>query len=126
MSGVLIDTSSWINHLKVPDAAVVEILASGRAMTHPMVMGELALGTPSDRKRTLESIGLLERTTAASMTEVLEFVEQEKLYGLGCGLIDVTLLISTLFTPGATLLTTDKKLALLAERFDVRHKIALH
>ncbi|MEP6719852.1 MAG: VapC toxin family PIN domain ribonuclease [Variovorax sp.] len=122
----MIDTSSWINHLKVPDAAVIDILATGRALTHPMVIGELALGTPSDRKRTLESIALLERTIAASMTEVLEFVEREKLYGLGCGLIDVTLLISTLFTPGSTLLTSDRKLAVLAERFNVLHKIALH
>lgn len=126
MSGVLIDSSAWINHLKAPDSAVIDVLSSGCALTHPMVIGELTLGTPKDRKRTLESIALLRRSHTASMSEVLEFVESEKLYGLGCGLIDVTLLMSTLITPGAKLMTSDNRLAALAERFKVLHKIALH
>lgn len=126
MSGVLIDSSSWINHLKAADAAVIDILSTGRALTHPMVIGELALGTPKDRKRTLEAISLLRRTSTASMSEVLDFVEQERLYGLGCGLIDVTLLMSALITPGATLMTADSRLAALAQRFKILHKIAVH
>ena len=76
--------------------------------------------------RTLEAIGLLQRTHAPSMSEVLDFVEKEKLYGLGCGLIDVTLLMSTLITPGATLMTADRRLSALAERFKVLHRTALH
>lgn len=124
--GVLIDSSAWINHLKVADAAVIAVLSSGRALTHPMVIGELTLGTPKDRKRTLESISLLQRTNAASMDEVLQFVERERLYGLGCGLIDVTLLMSTLITPGATLMTLDNRLAALADRFKVLRKLPLH
>lgn len=124
--GVLIDSSAWINHLRVPDAAVIAILSNGRALTHPMVIGEITLGTPRDRKSTLESISLLQRTNAASMDEVLQFVERERLYGLGCGLIDVTLLMSTLITPGASLMTLDNRLAALAERFKVLHKIPLH
>jgi predicted nucleic acid-binding protein len=126
VSGVLIDSSCWINHLKAADAEVIDILSTGRALTHPMVIGELALGTPKDRKRTLEAISLLQRTNAVSMTEVLDFVEMERLYGLGCGLIDVTLLMSTLITPGATLMTVDNRLAALAKRFKVLHKNALH
>ena len=54
------------------------------------------------------------------------FVEKEKLYGLSCGLIDVTLLMSTLITPGATLMTADRRLSALAERFKVLHRTALH
>jgi predicted nucleic acid-binding protein len=126
VSNVLIDTSCWINHLKAADAVVIDILSTGRALTHPMVIGELSLGTPKDRKRTLEAISLLQRTNAASMSEVMDFVEKEKLYGLGCGLIDVTLLMSTLITPGATLMTADNRLAALADRFKVLHRAALH
>ena len=126
MSGVLIDTSAWVDHLRTADAVVIDILATGRALTHPMVIGELSLGTPRDRQRTLETIGLLQRTHAPSMSEVLDFVEKEKLYGLGCGLIDVTLLMSTLITPGATLMTADRRLSALAERFKVLHRTALH
>lgn len=126
MSGVLIDSSVWVHHLKATDRAVVDILSSGRALTHPMIIGELTLGTPKDRKQTLESIALLRRTNTGSMSEVLAFVESEKLYRLGCGLIDVTLLMSTLITPGAKLMTSGNRLAALAERFKVLHKHPLH
>jgi hypothetical protein len=126
VSGILIDTSAWINHLKAADAAVIDILSTGRALTHPMVLGELSLGTPKDRMRTLEAISLLQRTNAASMSEVLGFVEKEKLYGLGCSLVDATLLMCTLITLGATLMTADNRLAALADRFKILHRTALH
>ena len=51
----------------------------------------------------------------------MDFVERERLYRLGCGLVDLTLLASTLQTPGARLWTLDKGLARLAGRFGVRH-----
>ena len=56
----------------------------------------------------------------------MEFIEREQLYGLGCGLVDMVLLASTLITPGAELWTLDKRLAGLAERFGVMHQAALH
>lgn len=46
--------------------------------------------------------------------------------GLGCGLVDMSLLASTLITPGAELWTLDKRLAELAGRFGVAHRPTLH
>lgn len=57
---------------------------------------------------------------------MVAFVERERLYGLGCGLVDLTLLASTLITPGALLWTLDQRLARLAERFDVAYKPPVH
>jgi hypothetical protein len=57
---------------------------------------------------------------------VLDFVEKEKLYDLGYGLIDVTLLMCTSITPGATLMTADHRLAALADRIEVLHRTAIH
>jgi len=48
----------------------------------------------------------------------MAFIEREKHYGLGCGLVDLSLLASTLMTPGARLWTLDKRLAELAARFN--------
>jgi hypothetical protein len=45
---------------------------------------------------------------------------------MGCGLVDVVLLTSTLITPGAKLWTLDKRLARLAERFGVAYRAAVH
>jgi hypothetical protein len=60
------------------------------------------------------------------MREVMEFIERERLYGLGCGMVDLVLLASTLITPNAVLWTLDKRLAALCERFAVLHRPALH
>ena len=48
-------------------------------------------------------------------------LREKQLYGLGCGLVDITLLASTLLTPAARLWTMDKRLAALAQRFDVAY-----
>jgi hypothetical protein len=71
-------------------------------------------------------MSLLQPCKHASLSEVMAFIEREKLYGLGCGLVDIALLASTLITPGAELWTLDKRLANLAERFGVAHRAMLH
>ena len=124
---VLIDTSVWIDHFRNGNAALVALLGLDRALTHPMVRLEIACGTPpAPRIQTLNNMGLLQPCNQASLGEVMEFIEHEKLYGLGCGLVDMALLASTLITPGAELWTLDKRLANLAGRFGVAHLPTLH
>lgn len=127
MKGVLIDSSVWVDHFRRRNEALVSLLNLDLALTHPMVLVELACGTPpAPRKHTLNDIGLLQQTQQAGLREVMEFIERETLYGLGCGLVDMVLLASTLITPGAELWTLDRRLAVLAERFGVMHQPALH
>lgn len=90
-------------------------------MSHPLVAAELACGTPPEpRHQTLDALQQLRQSNQISMSEVLQFIEREKLYGLGCGLIDLMLLGSTLLTPTTQLWTLDKRLAALAKRFSVQ------
>lgn len=65
---------------------------------------------------------MLAQARQATLAEVLALVERERLYGVGCGLIDLSLLASTRITPGATLWTLDKRLSDLAQRFGVLHQ----
>ena len=124
---VLIDTSIWIDHFRNGNDALVTLIGLDLALTHPMVVLEIACGTPpSPRIQTLNNIGLLQPCNQASLSEVMEFIEHEKLYGLGCGLVDMALLASTLITPGTELWTLDKRLADLASRFGVAHQPKLH
>lgn len=119
---VVVDTSVWVNHFRRRDDTLVTLLESDLALTHPMVSVELACGTPPEpRQQTLGYIGLLQTANQISLTELVEFIEREKLYGQGCGLVDMALLASTLITPGARLWTLDKRLAELAERFAVAY-----
>ena len=124
---VLIDTSVWIDHFRHGNDVLVDLIGQDLALTHPMVIGEIACGTPpAPRAQTLSHMGLLQPCKQASLREVMAFIEREKLYGLGCGLVDMTLLASTLITPGAELWTLDKRLADLAERFAVAHRPKQH
>ena len=127
MNAVLVDTSVWVDHFQRHNESLVDLLSLDLALSHPMVVAELACGTPpAPRLRTLADIAVLRQARQASLTEVRELVEREKLYGLGCGLVDLALLTSTLLTPGSQLWTRDKRLAQLATRFTLIYTPALH
>ncbi len=117
---VLVDTSVWVDHFKVRNDALVQLLETDRVLGHPMIQIELACGTPpAPRLQTLNNIGLLQPCNQAGLREVADFIERERLYGLGCGLVDMVLLASTLITPGAQLWTLDKRLRAMAKRFRI-------
>jgi predicted nucleic acid-binding protein len=124
---VLVDTSVWIDHFRHSNGALVGLIGLDLVLTHPMVILEIACGTPpAPRIQTLSNLGLLQFCNQASLGEVTEFIEREKLYGLGCGLVDIALLASTLITPHTELWTLDKRLADLAGRFGVAHRPNVH
>lgn len=121
MNGVLVDTSVWVAHFRRPNPELASLLNTDRALTHPFVLGELACGTPpAPRAQTLNDLGLLLQIQQASFYDVADFIEREQLYGLGCGFVDITLLASTLATPGVELWTLDKHLSKLARRFGIQ------
>lgn len=127
MNDVLVDTSVWVDHFRHVNASLVDLLSLDLAMTHPMVVTELACGTPPAlRERTLADIAALPQSRQASLAEVRELIEREKLFGLGCGLVDLTLLGSAMLTTGARLWTLDQRLRRLAERFQVAYLPARH
>jgi predicted nucleic acid-binding protein len=126
MNGVLADTSVWVGHFREGNPVLADLLAQDGVLTHPMVIGELACGTPPDRLRTLSSLELLRQTQHASLREVMTLVERERLYGVGCGIVDMFLLASTLMTPGVALWTLDRRLSALADRFGVMYRAARH
>lgn len=126
MKDVLVDTSVWVGHFRERNDALIALLASDQVLTHPMILGELACGTPPVRAQTLKDLGFLRSSQQASLPEVMAFIERETLFGLGCGLVDVLLLASTLMTPSTELWTLDKRLSALAARFGVLYQPALH
>lgn len=127
MTQVLVDTSVWVQHFRRTDATLVILLQADRVLTHPMVVAELACGTPPEpRLQVLSSLDLLQQPVQATLAETRVFIEEQRLFGLGCGLVDLALLASVLLTPGARLWTLDKRLAGLASRFGVDFQRATH
>jgi predicted nucleic acid-binding protein len=124
---VIVDTSVWIDHFRYNNRTLVDLMLRDSVLVHPMVIVEIACGTPpAPRNQSLENLAQLQACKQATLAEVLALVEREKLYGLGCGLVDMCLLASTLITPAATLWTLDKRLADVAQRFGVAHNPVMH
>ncbi len=124
---VLVDTSVWSDHFRRPNTVLAGLVVLDEVLTHPLVIGELACGTPPEpRLRTLADMELLLSARQATHDEVRHLIEREQLFGLGCGFVDLSLLASTLITPGAALWTFDKRLSNLASRFGVGFSPAVH
>ena len=118
---VLVDTSVWVTHFRQANDTLINLMERDCVLCHPMVLAEIACGTPpAPREQTLGDMALLREARLASWVEIMAFIEREKLYGLGCGFVDIALLASACITPEAMLWTLDKKLAGPAKRFDVQ------
>jgi predicted nucleic acid-binding protein len=113
---ILVDTSVWIDHLRKGDAGLENLLEHGSVLSHPFVIGELALGRIPKRNIFLAAIGDLPKATMAEDDEVLRFISDYALHGLGVGYVDVHLLAAVKLTPGASLWTRDKYLLRVAQK----------
>lgn len=120
MSLVLADTSVWVAHFRRKDPLLQALLATDRVLCHPLIVLELACGTPpAPRERTIDDIGKLRQAVVATTDETLALIHREQLHQSGCGAIDMALLASALLTPDTSLWTLDKGLDALASRLGV-------
>ena len=91
------------------------LLVEGHVVTHPFVIGELALGGLRRRSEILGLLRDLPQAEPASHDEALAFIDRHGIAGSGIGWVDVHLLASaTLERVG--LWTLDRRLALAVRR----------
>ena len=102
----LVDTSVWVNHLRVGSSPLKSLLQEGLVLTHPYVIGELACGTLKNRSEILALLQTLPEVRISEHHEVLLLLEFQKLFGKGLGWVDVSLLASAKLT-GCSLWTVD-------------------
>jgi predicted nucleic acid-binding protein len=107
---ILVDTSVWVDHLRSGDPTLTALLDTGRVLSHPFVIGELALGSLRQRDIVLQALQDLPRATVASDAEVLHFIARNALARRGIGLVDAHLLAAVRLTAGAALWTNDKRM----------------
>lgn len=120
---VLVDTSVWVRYFKMADSHLQYLLLADMVMTHPMIVLELTCGTPPQpRLHTLQDIASLNTAVSVTFEELAQWIESQHLYGLGCGLVDLSLLASARLTPNTRLWTLDKRLYQLAVRFNVAYQ----
>lgn len=96
--------------MRASDEQLTHLLVAGQVLVHPFVTGELALGNLRNRDTLLGALQDMPQAPVATELEVLRFIGQKGLFGLGIGYIDAHLLAAVMLIPGSQLWTRDKRL----------------
>jgi predicted nucleic acid-binding protein len=115
---ILADTSVWIDHFRVGNVRLRDLLNEGAVYCHPFVIGELACGHLRKRREILSLLAALPEASVASHGEVLGFLPEHGLHGRGLGWIDAHLLASAMLSK-CRLWTLDKHLEKAARMLGV-------
>ena len=118
---ILVDTSVWINHLRVANPRLVSLLNRNRILIHPMVIGELACGNVSNRVEVFSLLRSLPQVSDATDAETVFFIERHRLMGRGIGYIDAHLLAAAVMAAPTQLWTADRRLTDLASELGVAY-----
>jgi predicted nucleic acid-binding protein len=112
---ILVDTSVWIDHLRLEGALLAALLGRGAVVMHPMIIGELACGNLRNRAELIRLWRDLPSIAQATHDEALYFLEQNRLMGKGVGWVDIHLLAAVALRRDTVLWTKDKRLGGLAD-----------
>jgi predicted nucleic acid-binding protein len=115
---ILVDTSVWVDHLRVADRQLAGLLLEESVLCHPFVVGELACGALHRRSEILGLFRNIPQAPVVDQEEALAFVEAHALMGSGLGWVDVHLLASATLA-GERVWTRDRRLARAARRLGV-------
>ncbi len=118
---ILVDTSIWISHFRKKNALFSQLLLDEKILIHPWIIGELACGNFKNRKEILLLLNSLPQAQRVEQTEILFFIEKQKLMGKGLGFIDIHLLASALVSD-ALLWTEDRNLQKATQQLNAIYK----
>lgn len=121
---ILVDTSIWVDHLRVGVKALSRLLDARLVLAHPFVIGELALGNLHQREIVLSALSNLPRAGVATEAEILHFIDQHAIFGHGIGYVDTHLLAAVRLAAGTKLWTGDKRLHQVAARLGLAIDLA--
>jgi predicted nucleic acid-binding protein len=109
MNAVVVDSNVWVHHWRSRNPLLMAMVDDGEVWTHPLIIGELSMGTLRDRERTLWDLTRLGRPPLATDAETRQMVEARRLWGRGIGWNDAKILASVVIG-GCRLWTRDVRL----------------
>ena len=115
----LVDTSVWIDHFRKTDPLLVKALGDDLVACHPFIIGELALGSLKDGKMVIAMLENVPSVTRADDSELLDMIDDRKLFPRGLGLIDTHLLAAALIEGDVHIWTKDKRFQMIATELNV-------
>jgi predicted nucleic acid-binding protein len=117
---ILVDTSVWIDHLRSPELALVELLNNDQVATHPLVRLELALGSIANREQVLSELAKLVQPQVARNDDLFLLVDTLRLERRGIGVTDLHLVASALLDRSISIWTRDRRLGEIADQLGLR------
>jgi len=117
---ILADANIWIDFFRSGKPELRRLLQNNQIVMHPFLAAELALGSLSDRLRTLATLDSLPQLRLVDLRDVRQMIESRSLYAKGIGLTDAHLIASCLATPGTLLWTSDLSLGKVATSLGIR------
>jgi predicted nucleic acid-binding protein len=120
---ILVDTSVWIDHLRRPEPALVNLLNNDQVATHPLVRLELALGSIANRVQVLSELAKLHQVRSAIIDDLFLLVEARRLERRGIGVTDLNLIASALLDRSISIWTRDRRLGEIADQLGLREPI---
>ena len=118
---VLADTNIWCLFFRSGQSTLSSLIERDFLSTHLLVIGELSVGNLPNRKQTLLDFNAFPSVRPASFKETQHFIENNKLYGKGLQWNDLNILASVVASSDTLLWTEDKRLASMAEHFDIAY-----
>ena len=112
----LVDSSVWIDHLRAPNEILSALIERREVLTHPFVIGEIALGAIRSRAAILAALDELPSAPVARDDDVMFLIEEHQLFGRGVGYVDAHLIAASRLRPGTKLWTRDRRLLAVANR----------
>lgn len=113
---ILVDSSIWIDHFRHGDLDLTKIIGDDRLLSHPFVIGELALRSLRERDAVLAFLAAQREAVVATHAEVMTIIDPCSVFSMGIGYTDAHLLTSTLLDRRSSLWTRDKRLAAAAQK----------
>ena len=94
----------------------MKVIADDLLLCHPFVVGELALGSLSERDAVMAFLAAQREAKIATHNEVMMVIKRHSIFNMGIGYTDAHLLTSTLLDRRASLWTRDRRLAAAAQK----------
>ena len=68
---ILVDSSIWIDHLRSAVPPLEELIAQRNILSHPFILGELAMGSLKDREIVVRELSRLPKARVIDDDDVL-------------------------------------------------------
>jgi predicted nucleic acid-binding protein len=119
---ILVDTSVWAQHIRREVRSLSILLEAAEVLTHPFVIGEIAMGNLRQRDVVLRDLQDLQQAIVATDQEVLQLIDRNSLFGRGIGYVDAHLLAAARLSAGTLLWTFDKRLVATAVQLRLEYQ----